>query len=653
MRKAVAVTTGVIVVGVAGWLGATWYTGKRIESESGARLREANEQLAQALPGYGLKIEQLDFQRGFFASRARYGITMTGAAARDALALPPGVLEVNASIEHGPYTRGALARGDVLPRLAFVHAELAQTEALKPLYTLTQGAVPLWSDTVLHYGGDASGRAAVAPMQGEHDGMRATFSGATLESVYTRSNQGVKGTLRADSLVVESNDDADIRRAALTGLVLDMDTRMGRSGLSIGTTGLSAQRLELEGPGGQFQVALEAPAYTVKLDETDGRLHGDAVYRIGKLSVGDADFGGGEAIVKLANLDGKAVRQLMESYGRFADAVMTEADGQASAPGKRDALLRQALDDARGLLAAGPSVSLDPLRWTTAKGESRLTLALTLAAPQADAAASVRELARQLIKSLDARAIVSRPMAQDMAARILAASQGLAPEDAARQAEEQVAGAAGMAQMLNLARQEGDDLVAEFRYADGRAALNGREIPVEELFAGLPDRPMGALSQDEDDDAPAAQPSELLGQLDGKTLGDIVREAGFEFDTSTSDDGSPLLVLKPAESGASDIRVEFNGCDIEDACDNAMLRAAFETPTPVPLQALNAWNRENRWTRAYLDEDDTPMLEMDINAYGGIGREGAEAFVHTFLDTVPEFAAMLRQAKPAPTPAGK
>src|SRR3546814_20035325 len=59
MKKAVGLTTGVIVVLAAGWLGATWYTGKRIEAETPARLAEVNQKLADPFAGMGSGLEKI------------------------------------------------------------------------------------------------------------------------------------------------------------------------------------------------------------------------------------------------------------------------------------------------------------------------------------------------------------------------------------------------------------------------------------------------------------------------------------------------------------------------------------------------------------------------------------------------------------------
>lgn len=134
MKKSVAVTTGVIIVAVGGWLAGTWYTGQRIETESQTRLNEINAQLAAAFPEFPVRINQLKLERGFFTSQARYGVEV---GKSEETGKPEATVEVDARIEHGPFAPGALARGKLMPQLAFVHAEVANTEDLKKVFEVT------------------------------------------------------------------------------------------------------------------------------------------------------------------------------------------------------------------------------------------------------------------------------------------------------------------------------------------------------------------------------------------------------------------------------------------------------------------------------------------------------------------------------------
>lgn len=71
---------------------------------------------------------------------------------------------------------------------------------------------------------------------------------------------------------------------------------------------------------------------------------------------------------------------------------------------------------------------------------------------------------------------------------------------------------------------------------------------------------------------------------------------------------------------------------------------------------LNAWNREKRLTRAYLDEDGDAVLESDMLFDGGLTARKIAVWVNVFVGLVDGFEDFLSQrnaanaAPPAPQP---
>ena len=639
MKKAAGITAGVIVVLVAGWAGTTWYTGKRIEAETPARLAEVNQKLADAFAGmgFGLEIRQLDYQRNFFTSQARYGISLTKTASAPK-ELPQGTAEFVSRIEHGPFPKGALAQGKWLPQLAFVHAELTANDDLKPLFELTKGATPIWSDTVVSYNGDTTGTAGVAPIELRKDGDVLTFSGAHAEGQYTQATRSSTAKIEVGEVALDASQSERPVKMNASGITLDVDSRQGQFGFGIGSSSAQVRRLDVEDLATGTKVALQSLGYTANLAESGTSLNVQMRYEIGQLDVNGRNFGQGQATLNLDRLDGQATADLSKLYNEiFTEIGQSDASpAEALTPERRQALLQYG----KQMLAGNPSLRLDPVTWKTAKGESRLTLALDLTKPAAldaepPAIDDPQALIQQAIKALDLKVILSKPMAQDLLTQLLQ-SQGLDAQQAAAEAEDQISAAAGMAEMLSIGKNDGDNLVGAFHYANGAATLNGNPIPIDELFGNL----VGDLGPDDSD----GSDSNLLGALDPDLVGEILDEAGFAYQTGVAAGGNPVIEIEPGDSGAESLRVEFNDCDIETTCADLLLRASFASNQPVPLSLLNEWNTQNRWTRAYLDADNQAVLEMDVNAYGGIGDNGADFLVKTFLASVPQFAETLAGA---------
>ncbi|GAB1575980.1 DUF945 family protein [Bordetella petrii] len=635
MKKAVGITAGVVIVLAAGWLGATWYTGKRIESEAPAQLATVNKELADALAGMGftLTIQQLDHERGFFTSRARYSIALAKAPGGPE-DLPEGAVEVVSDIEHGPFPKRAIAGGHLLPKLAFVHAELAATENLKPLFELTKGTTPLWSDTVVSYNGDSVGTAGIAPIEVSREDGSLKFSGAHAEGRFVRASKNSIGHITIGQVTLDASKAEAPIKLDMSGLNFDFDTRMGQFGFGIGSSNAKIDRFGFEDIDTGAKIALQGLAYTAALTENGANINLEAGYQIGQINVNGNDFGKGQATLKMERLDGKAAAELSKLYRELV-ANMSE-DGE-DVP-LTDEQRQQALQQVKQLLAGNPSLRLDPFVWQTGKGESRVTLAVDLAKPaEGDAAAAeLPDAVREAIKAIDLKVTLSKPMLQDLIAQYMQ-GQGLEAQEAATEASDQVGSLAGMAEMLNIGKNDGDNIVGTFHYADGTANLNGQAIPADELFENL----LGGLATDEASEADGAA-GQMLGAVDPAIIGGILDETGVSYETEVSESGIPFIKIDPTDTGASSVRVDFNDCDeASSSCSDLMLRAVVASARPIPLARINDWNTRNRWTRAYLEDNKNAVLEMDVNAYGGIGGDSASYLVGTFLTTLPAFAEVM------------
>lgn len=64
--------------------------------------------------------------------------------------------------------------------------------------------------------------------------------------------------------------------------------------------------------------------------------------------------------------------------------------------------------------------------------------------------------------------------------------------------------------------------------------------------------------------------------------------------------------------------VIFYGCTDGADCTSIQFRAQWSLEDPITLEQINAWNRDYRFGKAYLDDDGALTLEWDVNLDGGI-----------------------------------
>ncbi|MBB3949204.1 YbjN domain-containing protein [Aureimonas jatrophae] len=99
-------------------------------------------------------------------------------------------------------------------------------------------------------------------------------------------------------------------------------------------------------------------------------------------------------------------------------------------------------------------------------------------------------------------------------------------------------------------------------------------------------------------------------------------------------DGNPMIRGRIDGNGFSAF---FYDCDGDGAnCGSIGLSAYFDR-TDVSLDAINGWNRANRFGRVYLRDDGKPVIEMDIELAGGITADNFEAAMDRWSAILQDF----------------
>lgn len=71
--------------------------------------------------------------------------------------------------------------------------------------------------------------------------------------------------------------------------------------------------------------------------------------------------------------------------------------------------------------------------------------------------------------------------------------------------------------------------------------------------------------------------------------------------------------------------------------DDIQLYAAFSGKR-VTLNRINEWNREKRFSRAYLDKEGDAVIEADLDFEGGVTGETLLRFIAMFVQSVESFS---------------
>jgi hypothetical protein len=124
----------------------------------------------------------------------------------------------------------------------------------------------------------------------------------------------------------------------------------------------------------------------------------------------------------------------------------------------------------------------------------------------------------------------------------------------------------------------------------------------------------------------------LVQAQDPQTLVAALQKAGYRAELGADKGGDPMIT-----SGASGttFQIYFYNCTANKDCATVQFHSGYDLKTATPLETLNEWNRDERFGRAFLDKDNDPVVEMDVDLDdGGMSPE-------LFIDNIEFWTAIL------------
>ena len=626
MNRKILSAVSALVLLFALYAGTSWYIGGRVQAEANNAIDSLNTYIAKNWSDQ-VRVTLRSYQRGVFTSEASYLLTFP---ASKTATLSPEVVVVN-RITHDALSLEQIAQGKFEWLSASIHTTLAPTAFTEALFKATGGQSLIDGHTQLNVKGVAKLDWVIRPVDHTQDTVRSRFAGATLVAELGPTFHHTKGELKVKALnITDGKVTLDIKASRL-----HTDTHPGQSGLSIGISGADIGELTL--------TSLNFPTVTAKqintrlvLNEKDNLLTGQSHYDIERLSIDKKDWGTLQLTASYDKLNGNTVKSLGDLYTTILTRLLNsepEADLTTAAD------LKQFWGHVQTLVKNSPTVRLDPLIWQTANGQSSITLSAVLA--PVDLRSGGLGLNGNPIQTIEATIAISRAMAVGVRTTALEAN-GIKPAQAKSTAEKDIASALDVAAKLKLGALKGDRFVAQLSFKDNVVKVNGQVISAETLLTLASSLvPASWLSTEPVASADGPDEAAAIRHLDPSVLASILSAADFTFEEVKDEQGDPLLKVSPGDSGAAKIDMVFVGCGNDPSCEDVLLRATYSPNKPVALKVANDWNLRNRWARAFVNDKKEAVIEMDISAYGGIGRDAVEGMVNTFFKIVRDFSKEL------------
>ncbi|MEA2999021.1 MAG: hypothetical protein QOH04_1035 [Sphingomonadales bacterium] len=112
--------------------------------------------------------------------------------------------------------------------------------------------------------------------------------------------------------------------------------------------------------------------------------------------------------------------------------------------------------------------------------------------------------------------------------------------------------------------------------------------------------------------APAA--TYLVHAQDPSTIVRALIGGGYSAKLGVDKVGDPMVT---SAVGGTTFQIFFYNCTNHTGCATVQFHSGYDLNTAPPLETINEWNRSQRFGRAYLDKENDPILEMDVDLDDG------------------------------------
>jgi uncharacterized protein YdgA (DUF945 family) len=483
MNKTAGIAAGVVVVvGVLATAGA-WYTGTQLEAALKDSLQQGNQELAETFKGTNtsVTVEMVSLDRHVFTSTAHYRVDIQNL--EDSTQSSEWLLVDH--IEHGPLPWSRLKTLNLIPVMALSNAEIENNENTAKLFALSNGAVPIKAQTAIGYDRSAKGWMQLAPLEMSDADGAFKFSGMRMD---------FEGSDKAEKLAVTGNmDDLQMNvdspdgpvSIGIKGLTFDTGGTKGQSGFYLGHSSLKLQDAAFQAAG-RPAVRITGLTNTNLAQEEGGKFAAQVNYDVGMIAYAGKDIGSAHMGIKLGNFDVAATQSL---YDLYQSKILPQQQA-AAATGIQQPLQLEPADEQRmnadlaKLLAGKPHIELEKLSLKTANGESHMRVAIDLADPGSlDQPANV--LATKALGQVEAKVVLSKPMIRDLATQQAIREGQTDLNQIAQQATAASDMASAMAEMMQLAKVDGDNIVSNLHYANDVVDFNGQKMPLQVFLANV------------------------------------------------------------------------------------------------------------------------------------------------------------------------
>ena len=126
---------------------------------------------------------------------------------------------------------------------------------------------------------------------------------------------------------------------------------------------------------------------------------------------------------------------------------------------------------------------------------------------------------------------------------------------------------------------------------------------------------------------------------DPASMTQVLQSFGYRAELGKDDGGDPKI---SSASGGATFSIFFYGCTNGKNCDAISFSAAFDLNPGSNVALMNDWNQKKRYTKAYLDDEQDPVIDMDVFlGASGISIDSFRFWVDTWERAIGDFKVQI------------
>ncbi|OOF42836.1 hypothetical protein BKK49_01665 [Rodentibacter rarus] len=145
MKKS-KVTIGAIAVLGAAWVGGSWFTGQKAETEYLRQIEQANQRLGSS-EGFKVEFKNKQFERGFFSSQVEDEVVISLPKEEKQWTIP-----FSTTLYHGPLPLNQLAKFNLKPAMFSLEGTIGKNETTQSLFDAIKSDKPIQYQSSTSYG---------------------------------------------------------------------------------------------------------------------------------------------------------------------------------------------------------------------------------------------------------------------------------------------------------------------------------------------------------------------------------------------------------------------------------------------------------------------------------------------------------------------